>query len=437
VGIVATVRLAPTLAVFGLALWGACGRTAYPSTLLYFKSASGDYIGQGEQRLLTPADGVFAAQADGAGGLEVRFFGAGSSFWVVSMAPPSGATLAPGTYESAARFSSPGGPGLDVSGEGRGCDIVSGRFTVHEVAFNDDGAVIAFAADFEQHCEAAPAALIGAVRYRSGDLICASADGGSCDDVDPCTHGDICHAHVCAGVEPTGKSCAPADECHRAGICDRTTGACTRPVVAEADPCDDGSACTIDRCDVGGCVHEPVAGTCWVARPVLSAVSTAAAFGHSARCSLRCRAPSPGWIILAEDGTFREPGGDSTACPLGRPVTFPDEVGMVRRGHGHRLFLQPTNLDEVLAAVAECDGVTLPRLHPLPAWVRPSPDGQRLSGRDGFRARVPGRIPVSVVIVERFTAVPGLSPSGPVEPPVPADHLPACSPTLRPSCIVR
>src|SRR5262245_51129571 len=426
------------LAVFVLALWDACGATVYPSTLLYLNSAPGDFVGQGEQRVITPADGVFTTQGDGMGDLRVSFFSFGfSSYWQVSMGPPSGATLAPGTYESAGRFSAPGRPLLDVSGEGRGCNVVSGHFTVHEVSFDGDGDLVALAADFEQHCEAAPAALIGAIRYRSGDASCAAADGASCNDFDPCTQGDVCHSHVCAGMELGGDSCAPADECHRAGICDRSTGACLRRVVTEGDPCDDGSACTVDRCDVGGCVHEPVAGTCWVARPVLSAVSTAAAFGHSARCSLRCRAPTPGWVILGDDGSFREPGGETPSCPSGRSVTAPDEVGTVEPGRGRRLLLRPTNLDEVLAAAAECAGVTVPRLHPLRAWVRPSPDGQRLAGRDGFRGRVPGRIPVSVLVVERFTAVPGLGPSGPLEPPVPTDHLPACSSTLRPTCIVR
>src|SRR5262249_50120232 len=141
-------RLRAMLGVFGLALWGACGTPAYPSTLLYLNSAPGDFVGQGEQRVITSASGFFAAHADGVGGLQVSVVGFGNGpFWQVSVAPPSGATLAPGTYESAARFASPAGPGLDVSGESRGCDFVSGRFTVHEVVFDGDGGVVAFAAD--------------------------------------------------------------------------------------------------------------------------------------------------------------------------------------------------------------------------------------------------------------------------------------------------
>jgi len=106
--------------------------------LLYLNS--GYFVGQGEQHVITPP---FVAQVDGTGGVRVKFLPpVGTLNWDVSMGPAPGATLAPGTYESAGRFSAPGRPHLDVSGEGRGCDVVNGRFTVHEVSFDSDGGLV-------------------------------------------------------------------------------------------------------------------------------------------------------------------------------------------------------------------------------------------------------------------------------------------------------
>src|SRR5207244_13295513 len=118
-------------------------------------------------------------------------------------------------------------------------------------------------------------------------------------------------------------------------------------------------------------------------------------------------------------------------------VRFPGEVGTVRPGRKGRLFLEPTNIDELLAVEADCADVTLRHIHPFRAWVRPSPDGQTLRGYDGFRARIPGRIPISLVVVERVAAVRGLGPTGPVEPPLLTRSLPECSPALSPRCTVR
>jgi len=53
---------------------------------------------------------------------------------------------------------------LDVYGEGRGCNQLTGRFEVQEALFGPSGEIWAFAATFEQHCEGADAALFGEIR---------------------------------------------------------------------------------------------------------------------------------------------------------------------------------------------------------------------------------------------------------------------------------
>ena len=71
-------------------------------------------------------------------------------------------------YEDAERasFASPGHPGLDVSGDHRGCNILSGRFVIYEISSDGSDLVTNFTASFEQHCEAGPPALRGCVHFK-------------------------------------------------------------------------------------------------------------------------------------------------------------------------------------------------------------------------------------------------------------------------------
>ncbi len=142
---------------------------ADPQTLIFLDSQPGDYIGQGMQATFTPADGSFTVSGS-TSGITVSFFGSGFGlFWFLDFAPPTGQSIARSEYEGAQRyaFHAPPKPGLDVSGDGRGCNTVAGRFLVSEVAFNPDNTVARFAVDFEQHCEGATPALYGSVRYNS------------------------------------------------------------------------------------------------------------------------------------------------------------------------------------------------------------------------------------------------------------------------------
>lgn len=67
-------------------------------------------------------------------------------------------------YERAERspFASPGHPGLEISGDGRGCNTLSGRFQVEDLAMSG-GSLVSFTATFEQHCEGGGSALRGCV----------------------------------------------------------------------------------------------------------------------------------------------------------------------------------------------------------------------------------------------------------------------------------
>jgi len=84
-----------------------------------------------------------------------------------------------GTYDGATRwpFQRDSDPGLDISGEGRGCNTLTGRFVVREADFTASGQVRQFWATFEQHCENRAPALYGDVRVTNGP---APSSNGDC-----------------------------------------------------------------------------------------------------------------------------------------------------------------------------------------------------------------------------------------------------------------
>ena len=95
--------------------------------------------------------------------------GANGDWWYLDFEPAAGDVLAPGTYTGATRYPFNGtGAGLSISGEGRGCNELSGSFTVNEFT-TDRSALRTLSISFEQHCEHAAAALRGTFNFRAGD----------------------------------------------------------------------------------------------------------------------------------------------------------------------------------------------------------------------------------------------------------------------------
>jgi len=129
------------------------------------------YIFTGRQTVST---GTFTANSTGAPPTVVRVSVAPASssqglWWDATFAAPSGAgPLAVQVYPTAERypFQPPGAAGLDVTGDGRGCNQSSGRFQVHRLTV-DAGQVTEFLATFEQLCEKSPTNVLrGCVKYR-------------------------------------------------------------------------------------------------------------------------------------------------------------------------------------------------------------------------------------------------------------------------------
>ena len=158
------------LFVFVFALtFTAVASASTPQTFLILISQSGDYIGGGLTQTLTPADGTFSV-TNSTTDISISFHTPNySQFWTLQFGSPKTQKFGRGEYEEATRtaFRSPTRPGVDVGGDGRGCNTVTGRFLVTDFALNTDGTIARLAVDFEQHCEGAPPALYGSFRYNS------------------------------------------------------------------------------------------------------------------------------------------------------------------------------------------------------------------------------------------------------------------------------
>ena len=172
------------------ALWMAQEAYATPIAHLVLESEPGDFIGQGLDFDITytPNNSTFfspqirrtigspSEPAELLFVLGVVTGGFDNTFALLFFGTDGlGIPIQPGFFPDAQRadFASPGHPGLDVSFQNRGCNMVTGNFTIHDVAFSNAAAVATgssierFSSSFEQHCEGSAPALLGTFSYRA------------------------------------------------------------------------------------------------------------------------------------------------------------------------------------------------------------------------------------------------------------------------------
>lgn len=132
-----------------------------------FAGDPGDWITQGlSYKYNTDAgDSLNASGSEDNNYVRVSIEGANGDWWTVEFAAPQGQQLTAGTYTDAQRypFQPSTKPGLDYSGNGRGCNQLGGTFTIEAIKFGPRGYVERLDATFEQHCEFATAAARGEV----------------------------------------------------------------------------------------------------------------------------------------------------------------------------------------------------------------------------------------------------------------------------------
>jgi hypothetical protein len=138
--------------------------------VVFFNGDSGDYIHPG---MATITQGTFSTQGLGqtdAQNVGIHVVPSDSTqglWWDLDFTSEMlGQPLQAQVYDNAERdpFESPGHPGMDVTGDGRGCNMSNGRFQIEELEMSG-GSLMRFTATFEQHCEDGAAALRGCVHY--------------------------------------------------------------------------------------------------------------------------------------------------------------------------------------------------------------------------------------------------------------------------------
>lgn len=129
-----------------------------PGTSVTFSGSGGDFITLDEAWSYDPSNSVINATVSPDGNsLSVNING--GTFWELDFAAPQGQALTAGTvYDNATRypFQSPTEPGLSLFGDGRGCNTLTGSFTVKSAEFGPNGWIQSFDATFVQHCEGDP-----------------------------------------------------------------------------------------------------------------------------------------------------------------------------------------------------------------------------------------------------------------------------------------
>ncbi|MGB8169644.1 MAG: hypothetical protein WCF18_19240 [Chthoniobacteraceae bacterium] len=135
-------------------------------TFLAMQSDKGDYIGGGKTYFYPAASGSFSIATNYHSGINVSF-NSDKEWWYLNFAAPGDAVLQPGTYSGAMRFpfQTAGSPGLDISGNGRGSNTLTGNFTVKQVVYGAGGTIESFWVLFEQHSEGALPGLTGEFRF--------------------------------------------------------------------------------------------------------------------------------------------------------------------------------------------------------------------------------------------------------------------------------
>ena len=175
------------------------------TTSLYLQSQSGEFVGAGATQTVGAGDATFGVSATSAAIFATVVKPDGTS-WNIDLFAPMGSVIAAGTYINATRFPTAAWPALDVYGDGRGCESLTGRFLIRELDIDGGGAVVRFAADFEQHCEDASPGLFGALRFNSTVASLSPFDGAYPDyriTVVPSSHGVVTGGGLSCGPSQT------------------------------------------------------------------------------------------------------------------------------------------------------------------------------------------------------------------------------------------
>ena len=158
-------------------------------TRVVMHSEPGHWVGQGQSYDFPASyslynDTIWMDPQDEIGGVALQLTG-GLGNWHFELAGTNGESLVPGIYSGATRFATASSPGLDLGGEGRGCNQVGGDFIVYEIALEPGASsprLGKLAATFRHFCEGVPPVLYGSILYNSDYPLPLCANGEDDDD---------------------------------------------------------------------------------------------------------------------------------------------------------------------------------------------------------------------------------------------------------------
>jgi hypothetical protein len=155
---------------------------AQAETSLFMQSDAGDWVGRGVTYSYDEKDAEYSLQTwwDGEA-VSIHVNDADYTFWwTLDFGALDGTVLEPRAYKNATRypFNEPTEPGLAVGGNGRGCNEVTGEFTVHQIEFDGEMNVTSLWISFEQHCEGDPERLWGTIKVNASPTPTASESWG-------------------------------------------------------------------------------------------------------------------------------------------------------------------------------------------------------------------------------------------------------------------
>lgn len=127
-----------------------------------------EYISSGKHLSLSAPGDTASITQQGPGDIQIAFV-RGDTEYDANFSTGSDARFEARAYSHAQRYAmgEPGTPGLEISGDSRGCNAISGSFQVSKIEYRPDGTISRFMATFEQLCDDAKAAANGSIDISS------------------------------------------------------------------------------------------------------------------------------------------------------------------------------------------------------------------------------------------------------------------------------
>jgi hypothetical protein len=139
--------------------------SVWAETPIFFSwfSEPGDFIGAGRVDRFTQNGATFSAVCD-RNYVNIFIRRAATELWTAMFSGPAGVPLRQGIYEGATRSPfNTATPGLSISGASRGCNMLGGRFVIHDIDLQNNR-VNRFHASFTQRCDNGTGLLNGDIR---------------------------------------------------------------------------------------------------------------------------------------------------------------------------------------------------------------------------------------------------------------------------------